>query len=291
MTRPLRGRAAYPRACLRCFEVKEPTEFDMGPAGVRRLGRCRDCVARDAAESEQRAAERRATWLDPESGRMVRRCGRCREVQPLDEQHFAWANREHTEFQWWCRPCATEARASSHRARMAEDPEYAARWREQQARLKRAWNEANRERSREIQRRNRARVKRDPQRLRSRRERDRMRYRMRAERQGQDVTTMRRAAGTSRTVEREKGGHLPSAPLAKVIEARIARASGATMEEVCGNLGIHARMFTAWRSGERTSVQADVADRVIQNLGLLWFDLVDEEEDPDAYARYEAAFG
>lgn len=280
--------AHRPRPCAHCHEVLPAEAFDMGPSGKRRRGICRDCTGREAAEREQQRAERRATWKDPESGQMVRRCSRCCLVHPLDDQHFAWADREHTELQWWCRACATAARAARHKERMG-DPEYAARWREQQARQKRAWNGANRERVREIQRRNRERIKRDPVRLGRRQEADRLNYRMRAERRGRDVANMRRTPGASRTLEREQGGTLPAAPLAAAIGRRVER-SEATTQEVCRDLGVNERTYTAWRSGERGQVQMDKADRIIQRMGVNWFDVFDGDVYPEAHARAAELF-
>jgi hypothetical protein len=104
-------------------------------------------------------------------------------------------------------------------------------------------------------------------------------------------------------VDNEMGGLLPVAPLYSAVDAYIRRAQmhvvmhdvdardGHSSEALCENLGIDVRSFTAWRSGERHLVQLDVADRVIQRLGVNWFDVYDADEWPDAHAQAEAVFG
>lgn len=278
-----------PRACMHCHEVKPPDAFDFGPGGRRRKGVCRECEAREAAEREQRQAERRTTWKDPRTGRMVRRCSGCREVKPLATA-FGWLNRAHTQRQWICRQCVSKRQTERRRARV-KDPELAEAIRARERFYKRRWKARNPERHLAGVRRRIERRKLDPEQTARRQEADRMRYRLRAERNGTDPAEMKRARGATMTVEGEMMPTLPALPLAEAIGRALRRRPDSTVETVCGEIGIPARTYTAWRAGERQSVQFDVADRVLTRLGLLWFDAYDADRFPEAHARAEELFG
>ena len=45
----------------------------------------------------------------------TRWCYGCGETKPLDHEHFAWANKEHTKFRNLCRKCTNWNSMMSHR--------------------------------------------------------------------------------------------------------------------------------------------------------------------------------
>lgn len=79
---------------------------------------------------------------------------------------------------------------------------------------------------------------------------------------------------------------LASRPLYEAIQAEFNRCEDISIEDFCAGLGITARSFTAWRSGERPLVQFNVADTVIVHLGLLWFDVWEAGTPEGAVAAY-----
>lgn len=68
-------------------------------------------------------------------------------------------------------------------------------------------------------------------------------------------------------------------------------ATDRTQRELCADLEIDPRKLRGWQTGEFPNVSVEVADRVITRLGLLWFDVFDEDEFPEAHAKAEAVFG
>lgn len=282
------SKAHDPRACLHCGAVKPPEAFDYGPTGKRRLGRCRDCIATEAAEREQRIAARRVTWQDPQTGRWVRRCGKCMEVKPL-ASGFNWANAEHTECQYRCRKCESKRTAARRKALIA-DPATRTAERAKRTAYAKAWRAKHPERYRAMTRAYRERKKRDAARMNRERQSARLRYRERAQAQGRDPKALKtsRLGPVRGTVEQEQGGHLPAAPLAAAIASRRGQR---TIEQWCRDLGVPPRTYSAWRTGERGQVQMDLADRVMLRLGLNWFDVYDAERWPEAHKRAEALFG
>lgn len=108
----------------------------------------------------------------------------------------------------------------------------------------------------------------------------------------------RRSRGNARQKEKRENGHeppsregralgpeLPARPLAAVIDRIVA--DGAE-EDVCGLLGINARSLRRWRSGERRVVRLEIADRVLTEAGLLWFDVWDPAEYPEVAEKLAA---
>ena len=78
------------------------------------------------------------------------------------------------------------------------------------------------------------------------------------------------------------GPELPVAPLAALLDRMIER--GTDSGVLCDRLGISDRTLRAWRVGDRRSVRLDLADRILLELGLLWFD-VWTPDDPESYQR------
>lgn len=50
----------------------------------------------------------------------TRWCYGCDEVKPLDHEHWAWANKEHTRFRTKCRKCTNFDSMISHRIHRGE---------------------------------------------------------------------------------------------------------------------------------------------------------------------------
>jgi hypothetical protein len=78
---------------------------------------------------------------------------------------------------------------------------------------------------------------------------------------------------------------MPTQPLVAAIE-RVQRRSSidpwghrrdAVKEQACERAEIGTRLFDHWRDGGHPDVDFDTADRVLVNLGLLWFDVFDED--------------
>ena len=89
-----------------------------------------------------------------------------------------------------------------------------------------------------------------------------------------------------RAVDREHVGSVPSGPLA-VMLVRAAfhyQRTGMSFDDgrtaICERAGIHPRQLLAWHKGEYERVRLDVADRVLQRMGWLWWDVYD----PQAHA-------
>lgn len=90
---------------------------------------------------------------------------------------------------------------------------------------------------------------------------------------GSEMTATRRRPRASRRVPPKP--YLPSAQLAAAIDRLAARS---TIEAVCERAGIPARVASRWRLGESGGqVDLDLADLVMTNLGLFWWDLWTED--------------
>lgn len=49
------------------------------------------------------------------------------------------------------------------------------------------------------------------------------------------------------------------------------------MESVCKRAGISDRTYRDWRDGSRPTVKFDTADRVLTRLGVLWWEVWDDQ--------------
>jgi hypothetical protein len=302
------------RSCFRCLKVKPARAFPwgdgatsrgVGPAVRRRRHVCAACLLQEQRERDIRAIKRRATWVSEETGRLVRRCRKCREVKDLEtcftnaksDEGLTLAQRR----SYRCKRC--QAKDGHERwLRLREDHEWMelqrAKWREQ-ARLYRA---ANPEAARANQARWARKVRANPERIARKREDDRIMYRLRQERKGRKVTRVIKPA-----VDSGQSHTLPAPQLATVIDRIIAVEgagnlfddlpvdpsdnSGKRTEIVCSRLGIPVRTLFAWRVGERQRVQFLLADRVLTRAGLLWWDVWNEDTtSPDELREVAAVF-
>lgn len=292
---------ARPRACLRCHEVKPGDAFDLGPTGKRRRGVCRECVATTGHRLRRVAPNgprKVSTWHD--GGRPVRRCYVCEVVYPLDGEHF-YANTtlrgEHERFNYRCIECSKAVARKQHQA-VREDPERLERKRAQQRAAQRRYRERDPERVRAIQRKSSRRVMQDPERRRRRLESQRMAAALRRERRTGKMRQRAIPVGLRYTVETERVGVLPAAPLAAAISRYIGRlgpvlvgdeqSGGAVM--ACERLGVSDRSYRDWRSGARKVVQVDVVDRVLLAAGWNWWDVYGDEP-PEVQAKAAALLG
>ena len=71
---------------------------------------------------------------------------------------------------------------------------------------------------------------------------------------------------------------LPALPLAKYLEA--IKPAYVAMEHWCRKAGVSDRAFREWRDGTRPNVDFKTADKVLQSLGILWFDVWNENTVP-----------
>lgn len=259
-----------PRACYRCHEVKPAEGFDLGPSNRKRLRVCRECMARENAEREQREAARRATWVDPHTGRIVRRCAGCREVKPLGSDYYIDRPRAHSfaaKRAHYCKACTVARTTEAHRQLRKRDPERAS-----------ALESA-------AQRRYRARLRADAERRERIKAVRRARYRRRRVEAGLSVRPPA-TPGELRTI-RGDSKRLPAGPLVAVLERTRAR-TGYSREEWCERIGVTPRSYGAWLTGERPTVDPDTADTVLCRTSLLFWDVW--PEGTEGHVRAKAYF-
>jgi hypothetical protein len=89
---------------------------------------------------------------------------------------------------------------------------------------------------------------------------------------------------------RSSPNNLPAKPLQEMIQARIDKRNRALSfadplnrtvsggkGDVCIELDIFERQLYGWESGDRLTVEFDIADRVLQRAGWLWWDVYTPE--------------
>jgi hypothetical protein len=283
------------RACVRCQEVRPIEMFEMGPSGKRRRGVCTTCAEAEGYRLDRRprngkpgGGQRRTFTKD---GRRYRTCRRCERTLRLTAQSF---HRHHTTYKdgtpmygYLCKPCA-RAEVSRRYEQGKRDPEASARRRAQAREAQRRYARRHVERVKAQRKAAVERLRANPAKYAAFLERRRMERRLRRERTGRSLVT--RNGALRGPVTMPSGPRvLPAKPLAVAIARAVIRHQD-TVEAICESIGTDARSYTAWRS-EREGVQVDVADRVITGLGLLWFDVYDEDVWPDAHEQAEAVFG
>jgi Zn ribbon nucleic-acid-binding protein len=217
------------------------------------------------------------TW--EENGVTMRRCSKCGDAHPLETGFYRTGRKDGADRRrYWCKEC-DRARSEHYRNVTRNDPE---KWARRNA-SKRAWEKRHPARSREAQRRYEERLRADPVRWARHLENKRMQYRLRQERAGRSLDAIKTQPAP--TIRESRINRVPAAPLAAAID-RYARRNGLELAEVCESAGIDPRNQYGWGHGERDTVQFDVADRVLQALGLLWFDVWDYD-DPAARRAWE----
>lgn len=275
--------------CIRCFEVKPMAAFGIGRTGKQVNRVCFECKETEAYEMDARRVNvkarvrrKRATWVDDE-GVTVRECCDCGDVKPLEQGFLISHRREDGSAQRcaYCRKCQSKRVTKRRRKREAADPERAAAVRAVEAQKARERRARDPEKAREAGRRRRAKVKADPQLVVRERENARIAHRLRREQAG--LSTRQGPAKVSR--RRTAPSYLPSAPLAalveRIIDERVAVAEvmgdraafGGETGEVCEMLGVNPRTYTGWRSGEYASVRIGMAERVLMNAGVEWYEV------------------
>jgi hypothetical protein len=236
------------------------------------------------------AGQPRTTWCDPDSGRWIRRCCNCRKPKDLERQFYLAkpalldVGTGISAYSYECSTCKCETVARI-KTEALQDP----------ARV-----ESYRATNRAKTRRYRAKLYADPERHRRYLEGLRVAYRAKAEGEGRMPRRVRTAQRNPDELPK-----LPSAPLAAFVDelVRIERGkhdlvgvvgrgrhglNGASVKAVCASLGIDERMLRAWRTGERTSVQFDVADRVLVASNASWEDIWSAGEYPEVHERLAA---
>lgn len=256
--------------CFHCYETKHRSEFSVKSKRVRPV--CRRCRKKAAdRKRRERLARARAqaarTWTD-EHGVQWRRCARCSATGPLYEGNEVFSperrgpDGEVARWSYHCRACK--------RASMPKKAKRTTEQRLKQNAYNRAWRKRNPEAAAEAHRRWWDKVKQDPERYRRHLETRRIRATLRAMQEGREMG--RRPDMTGREMLT-----MPSAPLAAAIAADERRD-----EDICEWSDFTARNAFAWRVGSREEVKADVADRFLQTLGLLWW----EVWSPESCRRY-----
>lgn len=88
-----------------------------------------------------------------------------------------------------------------------------------------------------------------------------------------------------------RGLVLPSAPFArairKVVRAK-AQKMGLSEDAMCKNLGIPIRQLRGWENGEYETISWLVADRILIQTPLHWWDVWEPAEYPEVAARLDA---
>lgn len=251
------------------------------------------CISAARARAGRMA---RASYLRNHEPKTSRRCSACGVEKPLTREFFYPERRDPQTGEvaaWgrWCKPCkrkrsrveslSPEQRAeraargrASYRRRMARfraDPQAQKEARALGREASRRWRRRNPNAARESTRRYRERMSTNPQKLQEVRERDRMARRLRREREGVPLDEQRPGRAEEQLLERPTP-FLPALPLAQVMERWIIRQTR-SHDEACEELGVAARTLYAWRTGERTGVRFQEADKVLVSLAFNWWDV------------------
>jgi hypothetical protein len=227
---------------------------------------------------------KRKTFIDPETGRKVRVCRDCGVEQDYELNFSVGARNEQGEVTnraYECKPCAAK-RKLELQARRKQDPEWSARHRVAKNRLQRNWRKRNPDKARDARRRYKNGVFADSQRHARWLETRRISYALRAERAGKPV--VRHISSAIRV--RESLPELPAKPLADLL-LKMAE-SRDSIDQLAEELGFTPRSLFAWKTGERQRVQLDVADQILTNAGLMWWEVWPEEEFPELHEEMAA---
>lgn len=240
--------------CVRCDE----------PAGVSTSGKprefCEPC--RRANLVEVRLARGRKPLPSH------RECPVCARRKPLTEEHFSIDERDPDgkpiAFHRYCRSC----KAAEQRDRYHNDPQFRQQTLERNARQRA---------------KTRQRAAADPDFAQRRREYHREHSRRFRERRRQQPEPFRSDDG---------GGMLPVEPLADAIRRELEHLTerdfcDAPLEVVAAICGTTDRTIRAWLASERIEVRLNIADRALIGLNLLWFEVWDPADYPDAARLWE----
>jgi hypothetical protein len=246
---------------------------------------------------------KRTTFQDPETGQWMRRCSVCTEVKDLEDDFYRNTRNEPWEAKDWCYRCkvCNAEYVNGVEKRRREDPNSGPMVRAKDARRKRLERKRSPELHRGAVNRYRRRLRKNAQGWARHLEAQRIAYHLRIERAGRTST---RKLSTA-TMSNDALPKLPAAPLAVFVDSLIERArkqhdlvgvvsrgrhglNGASAKSVCASLGIDERMLRAWRTGERVSVQFDVADRVLVASGATLNEVWPEDQFPEVHERLRA---
>lgn len=253
----------WPRTCVSCHLPCEPE--DLPPGRRSRERSCWTCKETRAWEmNEARDRDRHcalSTW--EQDGVTVRRCKTCPHVGPLATDFYAWPRRDgQSAHEGICKNCAT--RKNTERKRQFRDTPRGDAYRAREAAAARARRQRDPDAYHAAQKRWREKRKATMTREERARERElaRIDYHLKAEREGRKITRhLSNAINTRDPVER-----VPVASLSTAIDRGMRATGNATA--LAQEIGITARTFRRWRSGEVTHVDADVAERLHTVAGL-----------------------
>lgn len=252
--------------------------FPMGRSDKRHSSVCWYCTEEEAYAREALKAKRRATWPDPASGRLVRRCFTCHEVKDLERDFGSLRLKKHPEWHHGkdrrCKVCryrevrAREKTPAGKARRRMLVRRYQARHPDRvKARAKRYWQK----------------VKNNPVRHAQINEDARMRKRLRREREGK-IPVERK--GSARLRQPKARSYLPVGPLLELVEGFIdrRRKEGSPETDSCRELRVDPRTVRAWRSGQYQSVRLGKADSIAVAAGTHISVVYPPEQFPALYA-------
>jgi hypothetical protein len=224
----------------------------------------------------------RKTFVDPETGRVVRICRKCGELKDY-ERDFAIALRGSdgsvTGRCYHCKPCNVEYKRERTREKK-KNPGWALKDTERQRVQRRKYRARDPEKARAQRRSYMDRVKANPQRHARFLEGRRIEYRLRAERLGRTVVAL---AGAK--MAQDSLGQLPIEPLRPILRVEIARRE--SLEQFAADIGVASRTVKRWLV-ESDDIQFGSADHVLTALDRMWWEVWTEDEYPEAYAKLAA---
>jgi hypothetical protein len=215
----------------------------------------------------------------------VRRCSLCRRWLEASIENYSVRNIAKGDFQHNCLECrrvrarienispeARERRRLKRRAQYRKDEldaERVAYRRARQREAQRRWRARHPERAKEVSRNWREREKADPKKRKRYIERNRMRHYLQREREGKPLVIAERLMSSGR------GPELIAEPLhEKAVRFAAQLPEWMTEADKSEVLGISDKTLREWSTGRgRKMVRADVAERVIIGMEMLWFDV------------------
>ena len=239
--------------CVRCKRSKPVECFpprslskDRLTLSERRSTVCWFCIEDEAWTLDAKKAKRRATWIDPVTGVVMRRCSKCREVKPLSTGFYT-KGLACPGSRWPASGACKSCKDATDRAYRKRVPEKAQAW------------------ARAASRRRYKKMMGDSLLHAQYCEDMRLRHRLRAEAEGRQVRQVR-----PRVSQPTSSRVLPAAPLVALVDSIVDAREG-TAGSICRDLGVSERTVREWRSPGAT-VRVGTAERILLNAGVDWSD-------------------
>lgn len=272
-------------ACWRCHTDKPRSEYPIGKSGKRISPVCMACIETEALERDAKKERRRATKVDPQTGRVIRRCPNCCEWKELKSGFYK--TKKATRGSKYPKPAVCKVCADAKKRAWEQDnPERHKATRREAAKRYRTRHVDQRH---ELDKQRWAKIKADPIKHAQILEDHRINRRIRKARRGQPTATQR-----PRVSQPTGPSYLPSRPLIKLITARIdhqlrlnklsgTEAEGQGIKAVCEALGTTDRTYRRWLAGEQISVRVGTAESILLRAGVEWHEIY-----PDHAAQFLA---